>query len=414
MNAYFYESEISGVVEAVKSKSYLHRAIILAALCKERVVIEGFYPSDDVTATVSCVKNLGVEINIEKDKLTVIPNGQPKPNADYFCGESGTTLRLLLPLIAGSGIGGKFFTDGNLSKRPLKGITDFLGCAGAKISVNDRVITVSGKAERKERIEVDGTDSSQFVSAAIIYAAAFGVKKVIRSGKKVSDDYIAMTVETLKKFGVVVAETEYGFSVSGKPTAPEKIVINGDRSNSAVFLAAGIIGKSPVAVKGLVVDNQPDSAFCEIIRKGGGRIEEKDGVVTAYPSELSKLILDCDEAPDLAPIIAVVAAFCKGKSELKNVNRLRIKETDRVVGIKNLLDSAGIKYEIVGETLYIYGGTPVAGTTDANDDHRLIQAGTLLRLFTGGEVINTAGIKKSFPDFFDKITKIGGRYELTF
>ncbi len=169
-----------------------------------------------------------------------------------------------------------------------------------------------------------------------------------------------------------------------------------------------------MSVKGLVVDNQPDSAFCEIIRKGGGRIEEKDGVITAYPSKLSGLSLDCDVAPDLAPIIAVVAAFCNGKSELRNVKRLRIKETDRLAGIKNLLDSAGVKNETVGETLYIYGGTPVAGTTDANDDHRIIQAGTLLRLFTGGKVINTAGIKKSFPDFFDKITRIGGRYEFTF
>lgn len=414
MNAEFYESEISGVVEAVRSKSYLHRAIILAALSKERVEIDGFYPSDDVLATVNCVKNLGVKINIENDKLTVIPCGHPKPNADYFCGESGTTLRLLLPLIAGAGIGGKFFTDGNLSKRPLKGITDFLSCAGAEISVKDKVITVSGKADYKEKIEVDGTDSSQFVSAAIICAAAFGVKKVVRLGKKVSDDYIAMTVETLKKFGVVVAETEYGFSVSGKLVAPERIVINGDWSNSVVFLAAGVIGKNPVSVKGLVFDEQPDAAFCEIIRKGGGRIEEKDGVITAYPSKLSGLNLDCNEAPDLAPIIAAVAAFCDGKSELRNVKRLKIKETDRVAGIKNLLDSAGIKHETVGETLYIYGGTPVFGTTDANNDHRIIQAGTLLRLFTGGKVINTTGIKKSFPDFFEKITKIGGRYELTF
>ncbi len=414
MNAEFFESEISGVVEAVKSKSYLHRAIISAAFCERPTEIGGFYPSDDVLATVNCVKNLGVKINIEKDRLTVIPCGRPKPNADYFCGESGTTLRLLLPLIAGFGIGGKFFTDGNLSERPLKGITDFLSYAGAEISVKDKVITVGGKAERKEQIEADGTDSSQFVSAAIIYAAAFGVKKVIRSGKKVSDDYIAMTAETLKKFGVSVAETEYGYSVSGKLTTPERIVINGDWSNSAVFLAAGGISKNPVSVKGLVVDNQPDSAFCEIIRKGGGRIEEKDGVITAYPSKLSGLSLDCDVAPDLAPIIAVVAAFCNGKSELRNVKRLRIKETDRLAGIKNLLDSAGVKNETVGETLYIYGGTPVAGTTDANDDHRIIQAGTLLRLFTGGKVINTAGIKKSFPDFFDKITRIGGRYEFTF
>ncbi|MDY4655960.1 MAG: hypothetical protein SO386_07055 [Eubacteriales bacterium] len=414
MNACFYKSEISGEVEAVKSKSYLHRAIILAALSKERVEIDGFYPSDDVLATVSCVKNLGVKTDIESDKIILTPCGQPKPNADYFCGESGTTLRLLLPLVAGFGVGGKFFTEGNLSERPLKGITDFLNKSGADVSVNDKVITVSDKAEYKEQIEADGTDSSQFVSAAIIYAAAFGVKKVFRVGKKVSDRYISMTAETLKKFGVVVAETEYGFSLSGKFTAPEKVIINGDWSNSAVFLAAGIIGENPVSVKGLVTDNQPDSAFCEIIRKSGGRIEEKDGVVTAYPSKLSELILDCDVAPDLAPIMAVVAAFCKGKSELRHVNRLRIKESDRVVGIKNLLDSAGIKNEIVGESLYIYGGTPVAGTTDANNDHRIIQAGTLLRLFTGGEVINATGIKKSFPDFFDKISEIGGRYELTF
>lgn len=414
MNAKIFKSEISGAVEAVGSKSYLHRAIILAALSKKCVEIEGFYPSDDVSATVSCVKNLGVKINIENDKLTVIPCGHPKPNADYYCGESGTTLRLLLPLIAGLGTGGKFFTEGNLSKRPLKGIADFIGYAGAEISVKDNVVTVSGKAEYKEKIEVDGTDSSQFVSAAIISAAAFDVEKVIRLGKKVSDDYIAMTIETLKKFGVVVAETEYGFSVSGKITAPERIVINGDRSNSVVFLAAGIIGKNPVSVKGLVIDKQPDSVFCEIIKNAGGRTEEKDGVATAYPSKPSGLILDCNEAPDLAPIIAVVAAFCNGQSELRNVNRLRIKETDRVTGIKNLLDSAGIKYKIVGETMYIYGGTPVAGTTDANNDHRLIQAATLLRLFTGGEVLNTEGITKSFPDFFEKITKIGGRYELTF
>ncbi len=414
MNAKIFKSEISGEVEAVKSKSYLHRAIILAALSNKSTEIDGFYPSDDVLATVNCVKNLGVEINIENDKLTVFPDGNPKPNAEYFCGESGTTLRLLLPLVAGLGIGGKFFTDGNLSKRPLKGITDFICYAGAEIAVKDKVITVSGKAEYKEKIEVDGTDSSQFVSAAIICAAAFGVKKVIRLGKKVSDSYIAMTAETLKKFGVAVAETEYGFSVSGKLTATESITINGDWSNSAVFLAAGIIGKHSVSVKGLAIDAQPDSAFCEIIRKGGGRIEKKDGVFTAYPSKLSGLILDCNEEPDLAPIIAVVAAFCNGKSELRNVKRLRIKETDRVAGIKNLLDSAGVKNETVGETLYIYGGTPVAGTTDANNDHRIIQAAILLRLFTGGEIINTSGIKKSFPDFFDKITKIGGRYELTF
>lgn len=413
MRANIYRSLLSGEVKAVPSKSYLHRAIILAAFCHEPTEICGFYPSEDVLATVDCVRRVGATVIEEGDSLIILPIKKAVSEGEFFCGESASTLRFFMPIAAGLGKRSRFFVGEGLSRRPLESTLDMLRRGGVTVNRTGKTIEISGRL-KSEEIVVDGEESSQTITAALLYAAVFNIERVVVTGRQVSQGYIDITVEVLRRFGIEIVVEEKGvYRVRGSLHSPGRTETNGDWSNAAVFMAMGLCGHDAVTVTGLKKDCQPDRVFCKTIIAGGGRLEFFDDGVTAYPSNMEGLDCDCRVSPDLAPVLAATACFCRGESRLRHTERLRGKETDRLSGIVAMLDSVGIGWRMKNDELTIYGGAPKIGVTSGNNDHRLIQAAVFIGLSTGGVVTDIDGIKKSFPDFFEKIKQLGGRYELT-
>ncbi|MBR1747392.1 MAG: 3-phosphoshikimate 1-carboxyvinyltransferase [Clostridia bacterium] len=404
---------LSGVVEAIPSKSYAHRILLCAALSDGETEIEGLYPSEDVLATIRCVRELGARIDYDgKSKAVVAGPARANKGAIFDCGESGSTLRFLLPVAAAVGAEGTFFGRGRLPDRPLTDLTAALRAAGATFS-SDRLPTeLSGRLE-SGTITVDGSASSQYVSGLLIALSVFPERRTLRViGRKVSESYIGITLSVLREFGVDWKKTSDGYEKGeGVLVTPRKILVEGDWSNAAFFLAAGAVGDGAVTVKGLRYPSaQGDSKVVDILRGFGAEVEQKRGEVTVRPSRVVGQSVDLKDCPDLGPILSVVAACAEGETVFNNVGRLKIKESDRLLSIIQTLRSSGIVAETDGEILCVKGGKPSYADYDGYGDHRMVMSEAILSLKSGGEIEGIRAVNKSYPDFFEDFSRLGGKY----
>lgn len=402
---------LAGTVEAIPSKSFAHRILLCAALCGGETVVSGLYPSEDVLATVRCIRALGVDVRYDGVSRAVLSGRPNVSSATFDCGESGSTLRFLLPIVAALGIDGTFCGKGRLSERPIESLMEALRSCGVKTERNP--LTVSGKLT-SDVVKVDGSLSSQFVSGLLLALSIDEApKKLIVTGKKVSESYIKITLSVLRAFGVDWDKTSDGYEKKGgKIKRLPAVSVEGDWSNAAFFLVAGAIGKGPVTVKGVSdVTEQGDAVVVDCLRAFGAKTECDKNGATVFPSDLHGAEIDLTDCPDLAPALAVVAAFADGKSVFSGVDRLKIKESDRLQSIIEMLKNVGIRAEENGEKLTIFGGKPTAGKHDGKGDHRMVMAETVLCSVTGGEVAGIDAVNKSYPGFFADYTKLGGIYE---
>ena len=343
MKAIIHPSELTGQIEAIPSKTYAHRILICAAIADAPTEISGLYPSKDVLATINCLNALGVRTELDGAQCTIFPSKFVK-NAVLDCGESGSTLRFLLPLVVANGVNAQFVGSGKLPMRPMKPLTDALRKNGATIENNLLPIKTSGTVDG-ETFYIDGSLSSQFVTG-MMFALAYlgGKRKLVVTGEKVSASYIDVTIEVLAKFGVKVIKTEDGYVVeSDGIKSPGKIAVDGDWSNAAFWIVAGNVGNRPIRISGLTYPSaQADSAIVDIIFAMGGKLAMQDGILTAYPAQLSGADIDISDCPDLAPILSVAAAHAEGTTVFYGAERLKIKESDRKNAIVKNLQNCGI------------------------------------------------------------------------
>lgn len=406
---------LQGAVKAVPAKAYAHRILISAALCDAPTKIDNLFPSEDILATKTCLSALGAVFTDEDNGCTVLPvcrNSLNKEPAQLDCAESGSTLRFLLPVTAAIGKNAVFTGRGRLSERPLTPLLNVLRQASITVTGDSLPIQITGQLTG-EKFITDGSLSSQYVTGMLLALAAMGGKRRLEvTGNKVSGSYIEMTEEILRAFGTEIAEDSVGYTVNGRLTSPKCISVEGDWSNAAFFLAAGVLGKSPVAVTNLTYPSlQGDSVFVDFLRKLGGRVKCAEGKVTAYPSVLIGSVFDCTDCPDLIPILAVTAAHAKGKTVINGVDRLRLKECDRLNAVTELLYSSGTECFYNNDALTVIGGTekkPFFAKGYA--DHRIIMSAAILGLTCGCVIDDSAGVKKSYPHFFDDFSQLGGKY----
>ena len=386
--------KLQGKVDAISSKSFAHRFLILASVADidTTIIINEF--SNDIMTTIDCLRTLGVEIEINENEVTVHPSFFQKDVSDINVNDSGSTFRFLLPLVSFLSQKTNIQCSGRLQDRPIKELVNQLKLSGLTFSEEKLPFTVDGTFHKID-FEFPGDVSSQYISAIMMIAPLIGGCEIKLSSKLESTGYIKITQECLKLFGV---ESEIlSDKVIVKPGAlksPGKIIVEGDWSNAAFFLCANALG-ADIKVENLNVDSvQADRKIVELLEK----IENNDDYCE----------IDISQTPDLFVILAVVLSQKCDKSVLKNAKRLRLKESDRIQSTYDMLKSFGVHCDIEGDNLVIYKSEMKPAFVNSCDDHRIVMAAAIASIITKEvEIKDWQAVKKSYPSFFDEIERLG-------
>jgi len=425
MRASISKSSVKGEVFAPPSKSYTHRAITLAALSEETVVHRPLL-SADTLATIKASEMFGASVKHEEENLVVQGfNGKPKVPDDVIdAANSGTTLRIMTA-IAGLTDGITVLTgDSSLRTRPngpLLKVLNQLGASACSTRGNERApIVVKGGLEGKE-VSIDGSISSQFISALII-ACPLAEKTTTLSiiGKLKSRPYVDVTIEMLELAGVKIhTEDDNGtrFIIPGKQKYNLKeYTIPGDFSSASYLLAAAaMLEHSEVTVKNLLPSKQGDRVIIDTLKQMGADItwDREAGIVTVRGGrKLKAITFDAGSTPDLVPTVAVLAAVAEGTSRIENAEHVRYKETDRLRALATELPKFGVKLKEEKDSLTITGGELKGAAVHGWDDHRIVMSLALAGMVAGNTTIDTTeSVSISYPDFFKDMRSLGAKIE---
>lgn len=383
---------VCGEIKAIPSKSYAHRIAICNFLAgQEKLVDCGEFTSKDIQVTVDC--------------LTRIRQGKTLLDA----GESGSTLRFLLPLTCALGGSFEFIGHGKLIERPNAELFGVLTAHGVTVS-QDKTIKLSGRLTHGE-YRLRGDISSQYVSGLLMALPTLdGDSTITLTTPLVSAPYVEITLEVLRAFGIEIKKTENGYFIKGGQKFKGGALPEGDWSNMAFFLVLGAFS-GQIKVTGLNLDSvQGDKKIIEVLKSAGAQMEF-DGGITVKKSSLNAFTLDAEDCPDLVPIVCVLASFAKGKSVIKNVERLKIKESDRIDSTLCMLRAFGISAQSDGHSITVEGACAVGAKVDSFNDHRIVMSASVLATGASGKsVITDAGaVAKSYPSFFEDFKSVGGK-----
>ena len=408
-----YPAAISGIARVPASKSYVHRLMIVSALSGHPLRIKGSPKSKDIEATANCLKALGAKVGIGENGIEITPPAKFR-SALLDAAESGSTLRMLLPVIPVLGVEATFTGCGRLPQRPVRDVIEVLKKAGARVDGEALPIKIGGSYSTDE-FEVENPVSSQHVSGILTALAALGGGRITLKGKLPSEGYVSMTAEVLKLYGVEVVKTDYGYEVeSGFTEFPAEATCEADWSGAAFMAAIGAVAGSVKVPAAKYPSLQPDSVCAEILKRAGAKAEiTETGIVFSKGEKLEAFSFDADSSPDLVPAMASAAAFADGVSVIRGVDRLRIKESDRITSTVDMLNALGIEARYFDNAIYIRGGTVKGGTVDAKNDHRIAMAAAILASGAEGavKIKGAECVDKSFAGFFDEYVRIGGKAE---
>ena len=417
-------------VLAPKSKSYEHRFLICELLSKlgeaDRLDAQGGLgktarsravtrESEDIMATIDCISKIQLSLK----------NGKQETVLD--CNQSGSTLRFLLPIACALGLKARFLMRGRLAKRPMDELINELKSHGCKIDTEDDAICTSGKLEHGV-FNLPGDISSQYVSGLLMALPLLSSDSEIHVLRPiVSAGYIDVTLDVMRKFSISVSEensgSEYIYRIKGgqRYILPEKYIVEGDWSNAAFWFAVGVLGDEPLAIEGLNPNSlQGDRRIFDLLREMGADVRaeiDNDKVVfEAYPlgdKVLKALVLDAENIPDLVPLIVILACFTDGKSKITGIKRLRLKESDRLLAIEELIDGLGGSIKTREDVIEISGlgagGMLRGGELRCFDDHRIVMSAATSSLRCREDVLidNAFAVNKSYLGFFDELDRLG-------
>jgi len=405
-----------GQVRIISSKSDAHRSLIAAALAEEESVlfVDGW--SDDLEATIRCLEALGAEIYKEPSGIEVVPINRNLDKAAVLdCGESGSTLRFLLPVAAALGKTATFTGQGRLPERPIGILLEELAQHGCSVSGDKLPLEVSGQL-KSGVFTLPGNVSSQFITGLLFALPLLeGDSEIHLTTEPESKGYIDMTLKTLKTFGIEVRNREHGWYILGGQSysGPRMRFTEGDWSNAAFWLTAGAI-KGSVGCQGLDMESaQGDRAIVSILEKFGAETKMILNQITATNKEMKGIYIDAAQIPDLVPVLCVAAAAAEGETVISNAGRLRLKESDRLAVMAECLKKIGVNVQEREEGLIITGGyNPPEGEVviDSHNDHRIVMAMAIAAVSLGVDIVieNADAVNKSYPSFFIELKKLGG------
>ena len=384
---------LRGTVRVPVSKSEAHRALICAALCPEGTAVVCPDPAADVLATAQGLWALGTGMEYQNGKFYV-NQILPSRTALIDCGESGSTLRFLLPLAAALGTETEFRCRGRLAERPMQPLLELLCANGCAVQRSPEGWCLTGKLEPGD-YTLDASVSSQFLSGILMALPLLPGSSVRLNGELASKDYVNLTAEVLSRFGVEISCPEGVYTSAGRLQSPGEYLPEGDWSAAAFWLTANALG-STLRVEGLA----PDSVQ-------GDR--EVTGLIDAVRS--GSAVIDAGDVPDLVPPLAVLAAVTPGETCFTNAARLRQKESDRLAALTALLNGLGGECEETADGLRIRGVTSLrGGSADGFGDHRIAMSAAIAATVCDGSVTlrGMECVNKSYPAFWSEFERLGG------
>lgn len=404
------KEKLQGAIEGISSKSYAHRAIFCAALSKGASQLVINHLSKDIEASLRAVKAIGVEVKQEGSHYYICPPDQYTSPASIPVGESGTTLRLLLPILAALGIEAEVIRSGSLINRTNVVYFDSFPKHGVAISQQGPSIFLKGKLE-DYHFSLPGNISSQFISGFLLASGiASQPAQIDITTAMESKPYIDMTIDVMAHFGVQVKQEGSTYTCQG-PFQARYYQVEKDWSNALFFLASG------VEVQGLNPDSkQGDRQALTFLQSlGYENMSQKDfHLVKRHPSQ-EEVSLDARDMPDTVPILCVLAGLCYTKTQVVHTKRLRLKESDRVLSTSQMLENLGVKVDVEEDSFSFTGVDHYQScTVHAHNDHRIAMAASIAATFADGPVtvIDSHSVEKSYPGFFEDFKSLGGKVDV--
>lgn len=405
----------TGTASCPPSKSQMHRYLICAALSDEPSVLHCGALSRDVRATVGSLRALGAQIVEKKDALWISPRRTAAGLRRLPCGESGSTLRFLLPIAAALGAEAAFSISPRLAQRPLQPLQEQLASHGVSLQWEDGTLFCSGKLRLSGDYTLPGNISSQFISGLLFALPLLsGDSTLTVTGDVESCSYLDMTEAALRRSGISFEKNGQTYHISGRQTyhITGELTPEGDWSGAAPFLCAGALGGGGITVTGLDVHSlQGDRAVADLLRRFGADVRCAENSVTVRPGRLHGITVDASQIPDLVPAVSVTAALAEGDTYITHAQRLRWKESDRLHATAELLRSLGGSSEEREDGLVIHG-RPVlnGGMADPHGDHRIAMAAAAAACGCRENVILSQAecVEKSYPRFWDDYALLKG------
>lgn len=389
-------SKTSGEVSAPPSKSFAHRYLIGSVLSRGKCVIKNIADSDDISATLSCIEQLGGSVTKDGNTVTVIPTNEKQiENAVFDCKESGSTLRFFIPVVLATGAKNcTFLGSERLLARGIKEYEKLFENSDVTINSDEKSIEVNGTLSAGN-YEISGEVSSQYTTGMLFALSGLSGKSTLKiTGNAESRAYVDMTIKVLKDFGADIAEPEKNFfEINGKGRlSPGEFTVEGDWSNAAFLIALSrLLGT--ISVSGLNENSVQGDRFSSVA------FDALDG---------ENAEIDLKDCPDLAPILFAYAAYKNG-GKFTNTRRLRVKESDRANVMAEELKKFGANVKVYENSVEIEKTqlkppiVPLCG----HNDHRIVMALSVLAAVFGAEIDGAEAVNKSYPDFFCVIKKAG-------
>lgn len=419
MNVTITPNKLKGKVVVPPSKSLSHRAIIAASLANGKSKISNIIYSDDINATIDAMTSLGASIEKYEDYL-IINGSHPKRITNTInANESGSTIRFMIPIALTVDAPITFEGRNNLVNRPLDVFTSIFDEFGIKYERGEKYLPLTVYNGLKPGVyRVRGDISSQFITG-LLYALPLlnGDSKIEITTKLESKGYIDLTMDVLKKFGIIINTLDYKtFDIKGNQEyKPLDYTVEGDYSQVAFWAVANTLGAELDILCMNENSYQGDKKIIDDINSFGGKVYFKDGKFISESSNTHSATIDFANSPDLGPIETVLAALSSGHSTFTSIERLRIKECDRVSAMVMELSKLGANIYDLKDTMEIDGVREFNGdlNLDSHNDHRIVMALAIasIKCMSPIKIYNAGAIKKSYPHFFKAFEAVGGIVE---
>ncbi len=383
---------LRGTLSVIPSKSMAHRMLICAAFADSPTQLHCHDTNRDIEATAQCLRELGAKIQTTSSGYSIVPAAEIPEQARLNCGESGSTLRFLLPVCGALGVDTTFVMEGRLPYRPLSPLWEEMERMGCSLSrPTDTTLRCSGKL-KPGAYTIAGNVSSQYITGLLLGLSLIADKSTLEiTGTIESKPYITMTYKVMQMFGV-----DPNAPGTERFHSPGQLTVEGDWSNGAFFLAANFLD-SYVNIEGLSADSpQGDKMVAEILQQ----------------MKYSCPTVSAADIPDLIPVLSVAAAFSHG-AVFTDIQRLRLKESDRVSSIVALINSLGGCASASENTLSIEARPLSGGTVCSYNDHRIAMSAAIAATACTNPVtiLGAEAVNKSYPRFWEEYARLGGNYE---
>ena len=414
-------SAVFGKIKVPPSKSSMQRACAAALITPGTTVIDNFGNSNDEKAAMNIITKLGATIDVKSHEMVVTSNDYifrsqfPEKNVILNVGESGLSMRMFAPIAGLFNYDIIFTGEGSILKRPMNFFDEILPLLDVEVNSNDGKlpVTLHGPLHPKN-ITVDGSLSSQFLTGLLFaFAKACTAPVNIKVKDLSSRPYIDLTISVLKEFGFLIENCNYEvFTIHPRKPLPAhciKYTVEGDWSSASFLLVAGAVAGEVTLIGADLYSAQGDKNIIEALYDCGAEVKIHQKNITVNKNKLTAFDFDATHCPDLFPPLVALAAYCKGKTTIKGVNRLLHKESNRAIALRDEFKKMNVIIELNGDLMVIHGSKEVKGAQiSSHNDHRIAMATAVAGLGAMGNttIQDAEAVNKSYPDFYKDLKSV--------